>query len=34
VLAKVMLVAEDLNLGRWLDRRPAEAASVGFFASR
>ncbi len=22
VLAKVMLVAEDLNLGRWLDRRP------------
>jgi hypothetical protein len=22
VLAKVMLIAEDLNLGRWLDRRP------------
>jgi hypothetical protein len=22
VLAKVMLVAEDLNFGRWLDRRP------------
>ena len=22
VLAKVMLVAEDLNLGRWLERRP------------
>ncbi len=22
ILAKVMLVAEDLNLGRWLDKRP------------
>src|SRR5690242_16146523 len=22
VLAKVMLIAEDLNLGHWLDRRP------------
>jgi hypothetical protein len=29
VLAKVMLIAEDLNLGRWMRRRPLAYAAMG-----